>query len=124
MAQQQLILVIDDEAPIRLMVADALQAEGHPVVTAEHGAAALELLRATVPCLILLDMRMPVMDGWTFARTYRGQPGPHAPIVVMTAARSAQAWAKEVGAAGVLAKPFGLDDLLGLVAEHGAGQRP
>jgi CheY-like chemotaxis protein len=54
-----------------------------------HGQAALNLLRRSAVNLILLDMRMPVMDGWTFASLYRQQAAPCAPIVLITAAQDA-----------------------------------
>jgi CheY-like chemotaxis protein len=55
------------------------------------------------------------MDGWTFAHAYRQRPGPHAPIVVLTAARDAANWAAQIDTQGVLAKPFELDQLLDIV---------
>jgi two-component system chemotaxis response regulator CheY len=58
------------------------------------------------------------MDGWGFARAYRAQPGPHASIVVFTAAVNASQRAAEIGAQGYLAKPFNVDDLLDLVSEY------
>jgi len=73
--------------------------------------------------VILLDMRMPVMDGWAVARALHAQ-GIKVPIVVMTAAESAKRWADEVGAEGFLAKPFGLDELLAVVERfRGPGGR-
>jgi CheY-like chemotaxis protein len=74
------------------------------------------------PDVILLDMKMPVMDGWELARVYRQSPGRHAPIVVMTAARDAAQRAAEVAADGHLAKPFDLDDLFRVVDQYGATQ--
>ena len=114
------VLVVDDDTVIRELVAEVLDAEGYRVGRAASGAEALAWLAAQrgdgeSPGLILLDMRMAVMDGWAFARAYRQTPGPHAPIVVMTAAASAAACAAEIGADGVLAKPFGVDALLAAV---------
>jgi CheY-like chemotaxis protein len=60
-------------------------------------------------------MKMPVMDGWTFAAAYREQPAPRAPIVVMTAAHDSRARAAEICADSFLAKPFDLDHLLDIV---------
>jgi CheY-like chemotaxis protein len=68
--------------------------------------------------LILLDMRMPVMDGWTFASAYRAAMGPHVPIVVLSAARDAAERAAQIHAEGFLGKPFDLDDLLSMVAQY------
>ena len=95
-----------------------LSGEGYEVMGAAHGAAALELIQQRPPTMILLDMRMPIMDGWTFARAYRQQPGPHAPIIVVTAAREAADRAEQIQAEGFLPKPFGLDELLALVGQY------
>ncbi|MBI3970836.1 MAG: response regulator [Chloroflexi bacterium] len=66
------------------------------------------------PLLVLLDMRMPVLDGWGFARRLR-ERGMDLPIVVMTAAQDAKCWAQEIGAAGYVPKPFELPDLINAV---------
>jgi CheY-like chemotaxis protein len=62
--------------------------------------------------VILLDMKMPVMDGRAFAGAYRALPGPHAAVVVMTAADNPRNCSEAVCADGWLAKPFDVDDLL------------
>lgn len=111
------VLVVDDEAEIRSLIAMALQEEGYEVVDAPHGAAALSLVERERPDVILLDLRMPIMDGWQFARAYHARPGPHAPIIVITAARSARESARPINAAAVLAKPFDLDDLLAAIRQ-------
>ncbi len=108
------VLVVDDEQAVREVVALALDYEGYAVVTAPHGKVALAVLRQTRPDVVLLDMRMPVMDGWGVARRVRERELAIA-IVVMTAARDARVWAREIGADAFLAKPFHLDDLLAAV---------
>jgi two-component system, chemotaxis family, chemotaxis protein CheY len=118
------VLVIDDDESIRDFLTTALTDEGYAVLTAANGQAALDLLADVSPGLILLDMRMPVMDGWEFARLYRQRPGPHAPLVVMTAARDAIDRASQIEADGLLAKPFDLDDLLAVVARFTGVGRP
>ena len=121
------VLVVEDDSVLRALIGETLEHEGHGVAIAEHGADALRWLDARradgdpPPDLILLDMRMPVMDGWAFAAAYRETPGPHAPIVAMTAAPDAAARAAEIGAASVLAKPFGLDELFAVVERLAAG---
>lgn len=112
------VLVVEDDDSVRNFISLALEDEGYPVVTAPNGAAALDLVREVAPRVILLDMRMPVMDGWAFARAYRAAPGPHAPIVVLTAARDTAERAAQIDAAAYLAKPFDLDDLLAVVARY------
>ena len=117
----QQVLVVDDDEGIRELVAMALSAAGYDVMSAPDGAAALELLATSQPAVILLDMLMPKVDGWEFARLYEQRPGPHAPIIVLTAARDAQVRAAEIKADAWLAKPFHLDELFACV-EHYAMQ--
>jgi CheY-like chemotaxis protein len=105
------ILVIDDDPAILSTVTDILEFEGYPVATATNGAEGLRYLEQQRPALVLLDMRMPVLDGWEFARILRDR-GITLPIVVMTAAQVARRWAQEIGATGYLAKPFDLLELL------------
>jgi CheY-like chemotaxis protein len=106
------VLVVDDDDSIRQVVVAALQDEGYAVLEAHHGAAALDRLARHRVDLILLDMRMPVMNGWEFARAYGQRPGPHAPIITMTAATDAGRWGAEIGADTILGKPFDIDELL------------
>lgn len=96
----------------------SLEDEGYDVQTATNGVKALEAVQQSAPTLILLDMRMPVMDGWAFARAYRELPTPHVPIIVLTAARDAGVYADQVEAAAHLAKPFDLNELLHIVAHY------
>lgn len=112
------VLVVDDDESIRTFVELALDGQGYAVITAPNGAVALDLADKRQPDLILLDMRMPIMDGWTFARTYRSHPGRRAPIVVITAAPDAGERAAEIHADGFLGKPFDLDELLALVERY------
>ncbi len=121
--QQGTVLVVDDDTSILDTVSSILSGEGFDVVSASSGQEALEAVARKLPVLILLDMRMPVMDGWAVERALRGQ-GIRVPIIVMTAAESARRWADEVGAEGYLAKPFGLDELLTTVERfRGSGGR-
>jgi urea transport system substrate-binding protein len=110
------ILIVDDDPAILATVAEFLDMEGYPVTTAHNGAEALDRVEQTPPALVLLDMRMPILDGWGFTRELR-QRGHTTPIVVMTAAQDTRRWAEEVGAAGYVAKPFDLVDLLSTVEE-------
>lgn len=117
------VLVVDDDTSILDTVSAILTGEGYDVVSATSGEEALDAVARKRPAVILLDMRMPVMDGWAVARALRSQ-GISVPIVVMTAAESAKRWADEVGAEGYLAKPFGLDELLTVVQRfRGPGGR-
>src|SRR5919199_5374278 len=81
------VLVVDDDPAIRDVLSDVLTMEGYTVATAENGQAGLEQLQRARPDLILLDLLMPGMDGWTFARQCRADPaGRDIPIVVLSAA--------------------------------------
>jgi two-component system chemotaxis response regulator CheY len=111
------ILVVDDDPEILAMLRDFLESEGLSVRTASNGEEALDALATTTPSLILLDMRMPVLDGWGFAERYRAGAFGY-PIVVMTAAESARRWAEEIGATGYIAKPFDVDELLQTIERH------
>jgi DNA-binding response OmpR family regulator len=108
------ILVVDDDPGILDAVAELLRVEGYEVETAANGVAALEAIARSRPALVLLDMRMPVLDGWGVARML-AERGIRVPILVMTAARDGASWASEIGADGYLAKPFGIGDLLDAV---------
>jgi two-component system, chemotaxis family, chemotaxis protein CheY len=109
------VLVVDDEEGLRDLVAMALSARGYEVVSVGNGAAALERLATSQPDVILLDMLMPMMDGWAFAQAYEHLPEPHAPVIIMTAAHDAATRAAEIKAAAYLAKPFHLADLYACV---------
>jgi two-component system chemotaxis response regulator CheY len=111
------VLVVDDDPAIRSAVRDLLEDYGIPVETATDGRDALAKVTAQVPRLVLLDMRMPIMDGWGFARALR-DAGIDPPVVVMTAAADARRWADEIGAIGVVPKPFGIDELIGAVNRY------
>ena len=110
------VLVVDDDPSIRTTVSDVLDLEGYEVVTAANGAEALERLEHDHPFVVLLDMRMPVMDGWGFARAVADR-GMKPRILVMTAADNARAWAEEIGADGYVAKPFDLNDLISAIEQ-------
>ena len=108
------ILVVDDDPSILATVCEILEFEGYAVLKAANGAEALQVIERQEPSLILLDMRMPVLDGWGLARRLV-ERGIRMPIVVMTAAQDARRWAEEIGAAGYVPKPFDLPELLDAV---------
>src|SRR5215831_9417053 len=89
MSPAEYILFVDDDESIREFVSMALTDEGYDVITASHGAAALDMVRQNKPALILLDMRMPIMDGWAFLKAYEQTPGPHVPVIALTPSRNA-----------------------------------
>lgn len=109
------VLVVDDDRSIRRLVVEILRGEGFEPTTCENGSEALDYLQqGGAPDLILLDMRMPVMDGWEFAAALH-RLGVDVPIVVLTAAANARSWAQEIDAQGYVSKPFDIDELVGAV---------
>jgi len=116
--EQQPILVVDDDDTIAMTLESFLVEEGYKVMVAHNGKEALERAEELPPAVILLDMKMPIMDGWAFANAYRQQDGPHAPIIVMTAAHDSRQRASEIAADGFIPKPFDLDDLLALIHRY------
>ena len=107
------VLVVDDDPDILDALSEILEVEGYHVQRARNGREALQRLELGLPDLVLLDLMMPVMDGWEFARSL--DPGARPPIIVLSADRNVSAKAKEIGALGWLAKPFELSELLAAV---------
>lgn len=114
------VLVVEDDASIREIAELALSSAGHDALVVSSGAAALELLAREVVDVILLDVRMPLMDGAEFARRYREACTAPAPIIVLTAARDATIARDDLLAARYIEKPFDLDDLLTAIEEVAA----
>jgi two-component system, response regulator, stage 0 sporulation protein F len=112
------ILVVEDDDAIREFVCDVLIDEGYAALTAPNGVDALDVVHHTPPALILLDLRMPGMDGWEFLDHYHRLPAPHAPVIVCTTASDADLRAAPVHASSVITKPFDLDYLLRLIKQH------
>ena len=118
------ILVVEDEPDIRDAVSDLLELEGYAVQTASNGQEALELLEdaqeaESRPCLILLDVMMPVMDGHTFMARLL-EDGAHQRIPVVITSASPQV---PEGARAHLRKPYELHRLLDVISQHSDAQR-
>lgn len=112
------VLIVDDDPDLLALMAETLDLEGYQVDSASNGARALDAVEKGMPDLILLDMKMPVMDGKEFTRRFRLTHDHEAPIVVVTAAADARKSADEIGANGFIGKPFDLDMLLATVARE------
>src|SRR5947207_15523241 len=118
--QDKAILIVEDEADFRAGVAAVLEAAGYRVVEAEHGEAALQSLRSAEQfCLILLDLFMPIMNGWRF-RAEQQQDSAIAgiPIVVLSAAADANEHGADLGAVATLSKPVDFTKLLEYVNRY------
>ena len=115
------ILVVEDDPGIREAVSEILELEGFLVTCAANGAEALIRLGGPDhrPGLILLDLMMPVMDGWTFHQALAGLPGLSTiPVVVLSATAPQDPRTPDLAVAAVLAKPFELQRLLDAVDLH------
>ena len=108
------ILVVDDDPDLREFLQLVLTSMGFEVTSAANGQEALDDMEDHDPDLILLDMKMPVMNGWEFCRALEGRDS-RPPIVVITAAPDPAGRAAEVHAEGWLGKPFEYDDLEAIV---------
>ena len=109
------VLVVDDEPQVVWMLQFTLEAEGYQTLAAADGRAALDEVREHHPSVVLLDIMMPVMDGWAFLEELQMIPATERPRVIVVSARSSlrdRAKAAELGADAFVAKPFNVDDLL------------
>jgi len=108
------VLVVDDHDAIRETLQTALDDEGFVVQTAANGEEALEILERWRPNVILLDLMMPVMDGWTFCAAQR-RSGSDIPVVLLSAAGRLDEQQAALGAAAVITKPFDLDRVISTI---------
>lgn len=118
------VLVVEDDEGLREGLRDLLEMDGFEVLTAENGATALQLLdRAERPCLVLLDLMMPVMDGWTFMDAVRQRPGTTVaplPVVVVSAVadQSVAQSLRTLYNCPLVRKPFDPEAILRLARAH------
>jgi CheY-like chemotaxis protein len=112
------VLVVDDDTDMVEVIELVLNEAGYATRSALNGKLALESVATGMPALIVLDMLMPVMDGWQFAQEFRARYGHDVPILVATAAEHVQSRSGPIAATAVLPKPFEINDLLRLVARH------
>jgi len=117
---QGLILVVEDDTDIREEMAALLEGEGYRVAQARNGQEALERLKqAPLPCMILLDLMMPVMNGWDFRALQMANPSlKEIPTVIVSGAAQAAKEAASLNATGFLQKPFDLDPLLDVIEQY------
>lgn len=110
------VLVIDDEPQVRATLHEALVFEGYDVTEASNGAEALAMLGDLHPAAIVLDLWMPVMDGWAFRRAQLASH-PGIPVIVLSALDAGSQRVDELRADALLAKPFDLDVLYAAVRD-------
>ena len=117
--QQRKILIVDDEMSIRLL-ASSILGEDYIVLEASNGEEAMSIARSQKPDLILMDILMPKVDGYSACHAIKKDAATSAiPVVMVTALGQElnKKLAERVGADGYVVKPFGVNDLRGTVAQ-------
>ncbi|MBM3321895.1 response regulator [candidate division WOR-3 bacterium] len=117
------VLLADDERDIALVARMRLEVNGYDVATAADGAEALERFESFRPDLVLLDLRMPKLDGYQVCRALKSNPATRSVPVIIFSASSSQALALErkcleLGADDFVRKPYSSEDLLAKVRRH------
>ncbi|HEY7288142.1 MAG TPA: response regulator [Vicinamibacterales bacterium] len=119
------VLVVEDDADMRALLASLLPLEGFHTVTAEDGLEGLHLLRTlrhqapAIPCLVLLDLKMPRLSGQEFRRAQLQDPTvASVPVAVISGATDAETRARALGAVATVAKPIDVESLLEIVRRY------
>lgn len=114
---RQRVLVVEDDPDGLATMIDILELSGYEAVGASNGREALQRLASgELPDLILLDLMMPVMNGWQFREAQRRSPRlAGIPVVITSADRDAQRVAQDLGVAALLTKPMAVKDLMATV---------
>jgi len=114
------VVVVDDDPDLLEALAELLEAHGYAVETATNGAEALAKLRGLeAPCLVLLDLMMPVMNGWEFRRCQQADDRlAKVPVVIISADEELALHAQALSATAFLAKPVDVGRLLDMVGQH------
>ena len=110
------IMIVEDDPPIRELMQCLLQDEGYSVVSAPNGREAVDCALQCQPALVVLDLGLPLRDGVQVANILRQLQGPETELIVVSADLEAPQKAAEVGASVLIEKPFDLDDLLDAVS--------
>ena len=117
MARRPIILVVEDDPGTRQLMAALLDAEGYLVHTAGNGHEALALLETEIPCAMVVDLDMPIMDGAQLRRHQQDMPAASSvPFILVSGAHNAEGIARELGIADIVAKPFDEAQLLRIIA--------
>ncbi|MPZ22548.1 MAG: response regulator [Dehalococcoidia bacterium] len=107
------VLVVEDDERIQRLVAIVLRGEGFRVLQAMDGRQALSVVAQDIPGVIILDLMLPVLDGWVLREKLRQDPSTaEIPIVLISAVRNLPQTARDLEVADYLSKPFEIDDLV------------
>jgi len=112
------ILLVDDTEEMRDATTTILRLEGYRVVTAENGLVALDTVSNADYCLILLDLAMPVMNGYEFLSAYEQQLRPHTPVIILSADQDIESHVLPIFVIDILPKPFHMHQLLERVSKY------
>lgn len=113
------VLVVEDDTATRQLLATCLQMEGFSVQTATNGEEGLEQMRQRRPCVVLLDLMMPVMSGEQFRNAQLRDPSlARVPVVCISAVYDAQERAQQINAVACINKPFDILELVDVVREQ------
>ena len=113
------VLVVDDERDVRQLLSTYLNLQGFSVITASNGREALTRLGEVKPCVILLDLMMPVMDGLEFRKHQQQDPRWSAiPVVCLSAKHDAPTIARSMNLSECICKPFDIEHVADLVRRH------
>lgn len=110
--------MVDDTEVLRSAIETILQLEGYLVVTADNGLGALDALAHGEYCLILLDIAMPIMDGFEFLKAYDLQLRSHSPVIIISGEENIQLSALPSFVMDVISKPFDISHLLQAVEKY------
>ena len=123
MTPGQYILVVDDDDDFRETLAEVLAEAGYPVQQAGNGEAALHKVAEEAPGIVLLDLKMPVLDGWGVMERMRAEPRSAAVPILILSAYGFEWEAELLGAQGYIPKSVGMDEILERV-RRAAGDPP
>ncbi len=112
------VLVVDDEPDLRELYCVNLEEAGHEVLTASNGAEGLGVVERESPDIVLVDLMMPLMDGYEFLQHLRRMPGLQRTPAIVVSAIATGGFSRKVGASGFVAKPFDADELVSVVERY------
>jgi two-component system, OmpR family, KDP operon response regulator KdpE len=120
MRDGQRVLIVDDQPEIRRVLELGLRGEGFEILTAATAEDGLDLICSESPAVVILDLMMPLRDGWSFLRELEAL-GVRRPAIIILSARSGEAErlvARGLGVEAYITKPFDIDDVANCVRRH------
>lgn len=112
------ILVVDDNIDIRLLLKKRLETEGYEVITAENGIEAQDVIKQNLPCVVILDLMMPIMDGWQFLDWKKEQEKEIADLPVLVVSAISSYTKAPEGVQGFLSKPVSVSHMINSIQAY------